>query len=48
VIIFTNADSVSTCNACGIDAVSVFAELWLAIDSRIIQDFTRWDLVLPY
>lgn len=26
VIIFTNADSVSTCNACGIDAVSVFAD----------------------
>lgn len=25
VIIFTNADSVSTCNACGVDAVSVFA-----------------------
>ena len=30
VIIFTNADSVNTCNACGVDAVSVFAAAWSA------------------
>lgn len=33
VIIFTNADSVNTCNACGVDAVSVFADC-----SAVIQE----------
>ena len=46
VIIFTNADSVSTCNACGIDAVSVFAELWLAIDSREFSSTSHTETVV--